>query len=80
MWGSFATNGFVMPSGHVAIISSATALGGALNIVFDILLIEMFGFTGVFITTLVVHSFSIAITNVLFYVAILRKTRATTKD
>jgi PST family polysaccharide transporter len=67
LWSVFTVNGFITPGGFAKVVTVATFIGGALNIIFDYLLIWRIGFIGVFVTTLVVHSMTIIVVNSLFY-------------
>ena len=70
IFGSFTVNGFITPSSMVHVVVFTTIIGGILNIFFDIVLIKNYGFQGVFISTLIVHSFCIVVSNIVFYIFI----------
>jgi len=59
IWGSLLNHGFVTPSGFAKIVAITTSIGGILNVIFDYIFINLFGFVGVFWVTLVIHSMSI---------------------
>lgn len=73
LWSSFTVNGFITPSGNVYIISILTFISGIANIILDFLLIQLYGFIGIFIATIVVHSFCIVFVNLSFYKKIKRE-------
>jgi O-antigen/teichoic acid export membrane protein len=59
IWGVFQTQSFVVATGFAKIIAVSTLLGGVLNVFFDIIFINLIGFTGVFWVTLIIHSVNI---------------------
>lgn len=65
--GSFTANAFITPTGYAKILSVLTFLGGLSNIVLDLLLIRYYGFVGIFIATLAVHSLCIIFSNLIYY-------------
>ena len=67
IWGVVFVHGFATPSGFARIVTTWTFIGGVLNIILDYVSIRFLGFIGVFLVTLVVHSFTIVITNLIFY-------------
>jgi O-antigen/teichoic acid export membrane protein len=73
LWSSFTVNGFITPSGNVYIITILTFIGGISNIILDLLLIKLYGFVGIFIATIVVHSLCIFFVNIFFYKKIKRE-------
>ncbi|MBD3296625.1 MAG: oligosaccharide flippase family protein [Candidatus Omnitrophica bacterium] len=62
-----AVVGFITPSGFARIITISTLAGGILNVLLDYVLITSIGFTGVFYSTLIVHSLIMIITNIIFF-------------
>lgn len=70
IWGVFATNGFTIPSGYANIVAITTLIGGILNVIFDIVFINIYGFVGVFYVTLVIHSINIILQTIFYYTAI----------
>jgi O-antigen/teichoic acid export membrane protein len=61
IWGVFQTQGFIVATGFAKIIAVTNLLGGALNVILDIIFINLIGFTGVFWVTLAIHSTNIII-------------------
>jgi len=59
IWGVFQTQSFIVSTGYAKIIAVTTLIGGVLNVIFDIILIKLIGFTGVFWVTLIIHSLNI---------------------
>lgn len=66
IWGVFLTQSFVVATGYAKIIAIITLVGGILNVISDIIFIKWLGFTGVFWTTLIIHSLSIIVVNIWF--------------
>ena len=73
LWSSFTVNGFITPSGNVYIITILTFISGISNIILDLILIQLYGFIGIFIATIVVHSLCIILVNLFFYKKITRE-------
>ncbi len=67
IWGSFTANAFITPSGYAKILSVLTFLGGLSNIILDLVLIKYYGFVGVFLATLIVHSICISLSNFIYF-------------
>lgn len=67
IWGSFISNAFITPAGFARITTLWTLIGGLLNVLFDYISIYYFGFIGVFIVTLCIHSIIITIQTLIFY-------------
>ncbi|MEA3489048.1 MAG: oligosaccharide flippase family protein [Candidatus Omnitrophota bacterium] len=67
IWGAFSVNGFITPAGFAKIITLWTSIGGVLNIILDYIFIRIFGFIGVFLVTLIIHSCVIFISTLIFY-------------
>ncbi len=59
MLGACMNQGFIVPAGFAKILAVTVGIGGVLNVVFDYICIDYFGYTGVFWVTLVIHSLSI---------------------
>lgn len=70
IWGSFTVNGFIIPSGNAYIVLIITFIGGISNIIMDLIFIQLYGFIGVFLSTLVVHSLCIICVNLFFSIRI----------
>lgn len=70
-FGVILIHGFLIPSGLGKISMNLTLIGGISNLILDFLFIELFGFLGIFYSTLIVHSTVICITFILFYRLIL---------
>ena len=67
VWGAVLSQGFVFPAGYAKIATVVVLIGGVLNVILDYVFISIFGFVGVFWVTLMVHSMSILITTIYFY-------------
>ena len=74
IWGAFFINGFLVPEGSARITTKWTFIGGIFNVISDYILIWFLGFTGVFLSTLVIHSLVLTIQTVVFYRSLGRKT------
>ena len=59
IWGVFQTQSFIVATGYAKIIAITTLICGFLNVILDIIFIELIGFTGVFLTTLLIHTANI---------------------
>jgi O-antigen/teichoic acid export membrane protein len=59
IWGVFQTQSFIVATGFAKIIAITTLIGGILNVIFNIIAINLFGFIGVFWVTLLIHSINI---------------------
>jgi O-antigen/teichoic acid export membrane protein len=66
IWGVFQTQSFIVATGFARIIAITTLIGGVLNVIFDIIFINLIGFTGVFWVTLAIHSLSIIFVSIWF--------------
>ncbi|MEJ2294677.1 MAG: oligosaccharide flippase family protein [Candidatus Lokiarchaeota archaeon] len=67
--GAIISQAFLIPAGLGRISMNLTILGGLLNVFFDFLFIQWFGFLGVFYATLIIHS----LTNVLSFLLLYKK-------
>jgi O-antigen/teichoic acid export membrane protein len=65
--GVFMAQGFVTPAGYVKVATIFTFIGGICNIIFDYIFIWLFGFIGVFLTKLIIHSLCIFLICFVFY-------------
>ena len=63
----FQTQAFIIPTGHANIIMFTTILFGMLNVVLDIIFINMYGFIGVFYSTLVVIPINTIVQTVIYH-------------
>lgn len=66
IWGALLNHGFVTPSGFAKILAITTSIGGISNVIFDYVFINLFGFVGVFYTTLAIHSINILAITIYF--------------
>lgn len=66
IWGTILIHGFIIPSGFAKIVATITLIGGILNVLSDYIFISLFGFIGVFYTTLAIHSINILAITVYF--------------
>lgn len=60
IWGVYQTQSFIVALGKAKWVFYTTLIGALLNVVFDIITLNIFGFLGVLYTTLVIHSLNIA--------------------
>jgi len=74
-FGTCINQGFIVPAGYAKIMAVVTGIGGILNVIFDYICIDYFGYTGVFWVTLVIHSLSISTVASYFLFAIHREER-----
>jgi O-antigen/teichoic acid export membrane protein len=70
VWGAILNQGFVGPAGLAKISVTTTLIGGILNVALDYALIGTMGFVAVFWVMLGIHSVSIIIITVYFYVKV----------
>lgn len=73
LYGAVLTHGFVIPLGHGHITMYLTIIGGVCNVIFDYILIILIGFEGIFYATIVIHSLTITLTAIIFYLLIKKK-------
>jgi O-antigen/teichoic acid export membrane protein len=71
IWGTFQTQAFIIATGKAKIIAVSTLVGGILNVILNVVLIRLLGFTGVFWSTLFVHLSNILIVTVIYYTRII---------
>jgi O-antigen/teichoic acid export membrane protein len=65
--GVFISNGILTPLGYAKITSAVTLFFGIFNIILDFILIELYGFVGIFWATLFVHNLAIIMQFIFFY-------------
>ena len=71
--GTCLNQGFIVPAGFARIMTVAAGIGGILNVIFDYICIDRFGYIGVFWVTLVIHSLTIITLTTYFLFAIHRE-------
>jgi O-antigen/teichoic acid export membrane protein len=71
-WGVFATQGFLVPTGHAGLVLHTTWIGGVVNVALDLALVARYGLPGVVAATLVVHAAVIAAQAILYLRALAR--------
>jgi len=75
VFGTCLNHGFIVPAGYAKIMAVATGIGGILNVIFDYICIDRFGYIGVFWVTLVIHSLSITTVTGYFLFIVYRQDR-----
>ncbi len=73
IFGVILIQAFVVPTGFGKLTFYLTAIGGVFNVGLDFLFINLFGFIGVFYSTVLVHSLTIIFTFIIFYIRNLEK-------
>ncbi|BDD07996.1 flippase [Fulvitalea axinellae] len=68
--GVYMTNGVITPLGYAKLLTITTFFFGVCNVFFDFILIERYGFIGVFYATLICHNANIMSQYVLFRIKI----------
>jgi O-antigen/teichoic acid export membrane protein len=76
--GVILIHGFLIPAGLGKITMNLTILGGITNVILDYLFIELFGFLGIFYTTLIVHLTVICLTFIIYYRKVFVKDKSST--
>lgn len=65
--GIVLTQGFIVPSGCGYITTFLTLIGGIFNTFLDLIMIQLYGFYGVFYATILVHPVTIILNFIMFY-------------
>ena len=73
VFGTCLNQGFIVPAGYAKTMALAAGIGGILNVIFDYICIDRFGYIGVFWVTLVIHSLSIVTVATYFLFAVERE-------
>ena len=76
--GIVLTQGFIVPSGCGYITTYLTLIGGIFNVALDLIMLQFFGFYGIFYATILVHPPTI-ILNFIFFHKFLTKSQKTSK-
>jgi len=65
--GVVLSQSFILSTGYARYTTYGTLIGGFLNLIFDFIFIKLFGYVGVFYSTVVIHTATITFTSILFY-------------
>lgn len=67
MLGACLNQGFIVPAGYAKIMAVTTGIGGIVNVILDYIFIDLYGYTGVFWATLLIHSINTSLVTVYFW-------------